>query len=178
MICRSLKECLIVDSRVKNPSQSIAKSVELCMLNSGFLAVALFRVAQFLYQKKIFWRISAYLTRLNIFLTGFECHISAVIDVGLFVPHAQNIVIGAGVRIGKNVTIYNGVTIGAKKRTSSDIPTESRYPIIESNVEIYTGAKILGPILIGKNVAIGANSVVLKNVPEGRTAIGIPAKVI
>ena len=87
-------------------------------------------------------------------------------------PHPVGIVIGEGVKIGKNVTIYQNVTIGRK-----DIDI-AKYPSIGDNVVIYSGAKILGNIVIGNNSVIGANSVVLNDVPENSVVAGIPAKII
>lgn len=84
-------------------------------------------------------------------------------------PHPMNIVIGDGTRIGTNCTIYNNVTIGQKR---------NQYPVIGDNVVIYPGATIIGPITIGNNVIIGANSLVCKSVPDGVIVAGNPAKVI
>ncbi len=154
-------------------------SLYLCLSNSGALAVILFRISQYLFQKKILWHFSKYIARLNQFMTGFECNIRASIDSGLFIPHSQNIVIGEGVEIGKNVTIYNGVTLGAKTMAmlSPDLDGNSatRYPIVEDDVVIFTGAKLIGFIRVGHNAIIGANAVVLKDVPPHASAVGVPA---
>lgn len=104
----------------------------------------------------------------------YGCYISpkAVIGKNLTLPHPIGIVIGEGAKIGNNVIIYQNVTIGRKNR---NVP---KYPIIEDNVIIYCQSTIIGDITIGKNSIIGSNSVVLENVPEDCTAVGIPAKII
>lgn len=140
------------------------------------MAVVLFRISQFLWRKRIIWRIAPFIKRLNEILTGFECHLEATIETGLFLAHTQNIVVGEGTRVGKNVTLYNGVTLGASKVASSS--KKDRYPQISNDVIIYSGAKILGNIAIGQGAVVGANAVVLKNIPDGCVAVGVPAKVM
>jgi serine O-acetyltransferase len=176
MICKNLKECFIVDMREKVHDLSLCKSIGLCMKSSSFLAVVLLRISQYCWQKRFVWRLSLYLKRLNEILTGFECHLEATIGKGLFIPHTQNVVIGAGVILGENVTLYNGITLGALAIGSGE--QNQRYPHVGSNVTIYTGAKVIGPISIGYGAVIGANSVVLKNVPRKAIAVGVPAKII
>lgn len=173
----SFVECFTCDSRNLESKPSAITSIKLSLTNSSLLAVILMRVSQYLWHRKIIWRLAPFIKRLNEILTGFECHLEAVIGKGLFLPHTQNLVIGAGVTIGNNVTIYNGVTLGALKLKSGD-DNAQRYPIIHDNVVIYTGAKVIGPITIGSNSIIGANSVVLSDVPDYHVAVGIPAKII
>lgn len=181
MICPNLKDCFLVDIKYLHPEIGFFSILKKCILNSGMLAVVLFRISQYLNEKKFLWRLSPYVFRMNQILTGFECHIGAKIDEGLFIPHSQNIVIGQDVVIGRNVTIYNGVTFGAKTMKKLDPQfgdEKSRYPIVGDNVVIFSGAKLIGHIQIGKNAIVGANSVVLKDIPEGKTAVGIPAKLV
>ncbi len=111
---------------------------------------------------------------------GVEINTKHEIGYGLLVTHPHDIVIGVGVIIGNNVTIYNGVTIGAKKLISEDPNKDvnSRYPEIGNHVTIFTGAKIIGPVTIGSNSAIGANAVVMHSFPENSMIAGIPAKLI
>jgi len=135
------------------------------------------RLSQFFYQKRGLWRLSPLIKRLNEFLTGFECHLGATIGERLFVAHTQNLVIGEGVIIGNNVTIYNGVTLGASSR-GIGTSVNKRYPIVGDEVIIYTGAKILGYVHIGAGATVGANAVVLKDIPAGCVAVGVPAKII
>jgi hypothetical protein len=110
----TLQECFLSDLKRLDPDINLRSSLKKCIFNAGVLAVVLFRITQYLYKKKFIWRLSPFISRINQILTGFECHINADIGQGLFIPHSQDIVIGAGVIIGENVTIYNGVTLGAK----------------------------------------------------------------
>ena len=111
---------------------------------------------------------------------GVEINTKNEIGYGLFIAHPHDIVIGVGVKIGNNVTIYNGVTLGAKKLMAEDSNQEInlRYPIIGNNVTIFTGAKIIGPVKIGDNCTIGANSVVMDSFPSNSMIAGIPARLI
>ena len=106
--------------------------------------------------------------------TKFNCDISysAKITGKISFPHPIGIVIGKEVVIGNNVKIFQQVTLGGKPAN------DPKYPIIEDNVTIYPGAKIIGGIIIGEGSTIAANAVVLKDVPKGKTAVGIPAKII
>lgn len=106
-------------------------------------------------------------------LTGIEIHPGAKIGRRLFIDHGMGVVIGETAEIGDDVTIYHGVTLGG---TSSE--KEKRHPTVKNNVIIGTGAKLLGPITVGENAKVGANSVVLKDVPDNSTVAGIPAKVV
>jgi serine O-acetyltransferase len=176
LICKKIRECFCVDTQFKNNEITSWGSFRLSLTEGRILAVILFRVAQLFWSRRLIWRLSPYIKRMNEILTGFECHLLATIDEGLFIAHSQNIVIGEGVRIGKNVTLYNGVTLGSAFRGGST--QGARYPIIGDNVIIYSGAKVLGPIIVGDGAIVGANAVVLKDVPAGCTAVGVPAKII
>ena len=105
----------------------------------------------------------------------FGCHLSleANISDDLEIIHPVAVVIGEGVTLGKNVKIYQSVTIGSKSRNGN-----TAYPVIEDDVVIFSGAAILGGVTIGKGSVVGANSVVLKSVPADSTAVGVPAKVL
>lgn len=96
----------------------------------------------------------------------------ATIGSGLIFSHGQDIVIGADVKIGKNCTIFNGVTLGNK---NLEFSSKGNQPTLGDNVIISTGAKVLGPVIIGDNVTIGANSVVLQDIPSDSIAVGVPA---
>ena len=177
MICNKLKECFLIDKLETEPDVTVFKSFGMCFKSSSWLSVVLLRITQYLWKKRFVWRFAIYLKRLNEILTGFECHLEATVGKGLFLPHTQNVVVGAGVIIGDNVILYNGVTLGALKMGSGD-EGKQRYPILGDNVTVYTGAKLIGPLTIGSNAIIGANSVVLKDVPSNAIAVGIPAKII
>ena len=94
--------------------------------------------------------------------------------------HPRDIVLGAGCKIGKNVTIYNGVTLGARtiKSEDNEKDTDRRYPTIEDDVILFAGAKVIGPITIGKGSIVGANSVVNKSFPANSNIAGVPAVII
>lgn len=107
-------------------------------------------------------------------ITGIEIHPGAVIGDHLFIDHGMGVVIGETAEVGNNVTIFHGVTLGGIGGEKG----EKRHPTVEDDVVIGAGAKILGPINIGKGAKIGANSVVLKDVPPYTTAVGAPARII
>lgn len=152
----------------KDPAAKSILEVFLCY--PGFHAVNAYRIHHFFYQRKRFLaaRIISQITR---GLTGIEIHSGATIGKNLFIDHGMGVVIGETAEIGDNVTIYHGVTLGGTGKDKG-----KRHPTVEDNVVIGAGAKILGPIVIGANSKIGANSVVLKNVARNSTMVGIPAK--
>jgi serine O-acetyltransferase len=105
-------------------------------------------------------------------LTGIEIHPSAIIGKGLFIDHGMGVVIGQTAVIRDNVTIFQGVTLGGTGKEKG-----KRHPNIEDNVVIGAGAKVLGNITIGANSYIGANAVVIRDVPENSTIVGVPGRV-
>lgn len=109
------------------------------------------------------------------YLTGIQLPLGTIVGGGLKFYHHSNIVINARCIIGTNVSIYNGVTLGIN---ISPRKKDTSPPIIGNNVVIFTGAKIIGDISVGDHCVIGANSVVIKNVPTGSVAVGIPAKIV
>ena len=104
--------------------------------------------------------------------TGIEIHPSAVIGRGFFIDHGMGVVVGETTVIGNNVTLFQGVTLGGTGKERG-----KRHPTIEDNVVIGTGAKILGNITIGRDSMIGANAVVVRNVPEHSTVVGVPGRI-
>lgn len=106
--------------------------------------------------------------------TGIEIHPGAKIGKNLFIDHGMGVVIGETAEVGNNVTIYHGVTLGG----IGDDSNAKRHPTVEDDVMIGAGAKVLGPITIGKGAKIGANAVVLKDVPPYTTVVGVPGKVV
>lgn len=105
----------------------------------------------------------------------FGCYVqaSAIIGPGLRLPHPNGIVIGAGVRIGANCTLYHQVTFGGARQGDWQA---GRYPVIGDNAIIFAGAKVIGPVRIGQDATVAANAVVLTDVPDGYVAVGIPAQ--
>ena len=147
-------------------------SLEVILLYPSIHAIILYRIAHVLYNHKIYF-ISRALSQIARFFTGIEIHPGAKIGKGLFIDHGMGVVIGETTEIGDNVTLYQGVTLGG---TGKD--TGKRHPTLESDVVVGAGAKILGPIRIGKGSKVGANAVVLKDLLANATAVGIPARMI
>jgi serine O-acetyltransferase len=113
------------------------------------------------------------ISQLARWLTGVEIHPSARIGTGFFIDHGMGVVIGETAEVGDYVTLFQGVTLGGTGKERG-----KRHPTLGNHVVVGAGAKILGGISIGDNVKIGANSVVLKNVPANSTVIGVPARII
>ncbi len=146
--------------------------LEVIFTYPGFHAIVFHRIAHWMWNHrlKLLGRILSHISR---FLTGIEIHPGAKIGKGFFIDHGMGVVIGETSEIGDNVTIYHGVTLGGTSFSRS-----KRHPTIENNVTIGAGAKILGPLTIGSNSKIGANSVVITDVPPNSTVVGIPGKIV
>jgi serine O-acetyltransferase len=138
----------------------------------GIKAILLHRIAHFFWKIKMPF-VPRYLSEITRELTGIEIHPGADIGRDFFIDHGGGVVIGETARIGNNVTIYQGVVLGG---TMTD-PVK-RHPTLGNNIVVGTGAKLLGPIKIGDNVKIGANSVVVKDVPPNSVVVGVPGKII
>lgn len=147
--------------------------LDILLTSTGLHAIALYRIAHLFWviRLKLLARIIANITR---FLTGIEIHPAAQIGKGFVIDHGMGVVIGESTRIGDDVLIYQGVTLGG----TGNLSDKKRHPTICNHVMIGAGAKVLGNIKVGTHARIGANAVVLKDVPPGATAIGIPAKFI
>lgn len=161
------------DIRVVLERDPAAKNIlEVILCYSGLHAIWLHRISHFLFKHG--WIVSARLiSNFCRFLTGIEIHPGATIGDGLFIDHGTGIVIGETAEIGKNVTLYQGVTLGGTGKESG-----KRHPTIGNNVVIATGAKVLGSFKVGDHAKIGAGSVVLKEVPPHATVVGIPGRVV
>lgn len=146
--------------------------IEVILCYPGLHAVLFYRLTHKLYKAKWFV-LSRVISQIVRGFTGIEIHPGAKIGKGLFIDHGMGIVIGETAEVGDNVTIYHGVTLGG---TGKDVG--KRHPTVGDNVIVGAGAKVLGPIKIGSNSKIGANAVVLKEVPEGKTVVGIPGRVV
>lgn len=138
----------------------------------GVMAIVHYRIAHWLYMRG-FRRLGRVIMGITGFITNVDIHPQAQIGRRVFIDHAIGVVIGQTAIVGDDVTIYQGVSLGGVSLAKT-----KRHPTIESGVVIGAGAKVLGDITIGKNAKIGANSVVIKDVPSDCTAIGIPARVI
>ena len=166
---RDLKET-IAAYQARDPA---ARSwLEILLLYPGIKAVRSHRLAHwcYLHNLKFLARAVSQRSRRR---TGIEIHPGATIGRRLVIDHGMGIVIGETAEIGDDCLIYHGVTLGG---TGKDVG--KRHPTIGNNVLIGTGAKVLGPIKVGDNSRIAANSVVLKEIPEDSTAVGIPARVV
>lgn len=157
-----------IENVMKNDPAARTK-LEVLLLYQIIHVLIFYRIAHGLYKIKLFF-LARLISQLGRFFTGIEIHPGAKIGKGLFIDHGMGVVIGETAEIGDNVTIYHGVTLGGTGKDKG-----KRHPTVGNNVIIGCGAKILGPISIGDGAKIGANSVVLKDVPKGKTAVGIPA---
>ena len=146
-------------------------------LYPSFHIMIFYKISTFFWKMKLNF-ISRLIMQIGRLLTGIEIHPGAKINKRLFMDHGFGIVIGETTEIGNDVTIYQGVTLGGilPSVESSSQRNQKRHPTIGNNVIIGSGAQILGPIIIGDNARIGANSVVTKNVKENVTVVGIPAR--
>jgi serine O-acetyltransferase len=142
------------------------------VISKGFRAIIFYRLIN---KTKNIILLKNLLFVLNVICNNIEISYTATIGPGLLIPHGQCIVIGGSCIIGRNVTIQQGVTIGNNLDKNRD---GKMQPIIGNNVLIAAGAKIIGPVTIGDNSIIGANSVVTSDIPMNSIAVGIPANVI
>ena len=156
-------------NKVMENDPAARSKIEVFLLYPTIHALIAYRIAHYFYTKKLFF-LARLISQISRFFTGIEIHPGAKIGRGLVIDHGMGVVIGETAEIGDNVTIYHGVNLGGTGKDKG-----KRHPTIGNNVIIGCGAKILGPISIGDGAKIGANSVVLKNVPKGKTAVGIPA---
>lgn len=145
---------------------------EVILTYSGLHAIWAHRIAHAFYKKKFFFLARA-VSQVSRFFTGIEIHPGAKIGRRLFIDHGMGVVIGETCEIGNDVTIFQGVTLGGTGKEKG-----KRHPTVKDNALIATGAKVLGSITIGEYSKIGAGSVVLKDVPEHSTVVGIPGKVV
>ncbi|MGV9182788.1 serine O-acetyltransferase EpsC [Arcanobacterium canis] len=143
---------------------------EVALTYSGVHAVWGYRVAHCLWNHnaKFSARVVSQAAR---FLSGIEIHPGATLGERLFIDHGMGVVIGETAEVGDDVVIYHGTTLGGTSRNAG-----KRHPTVGNRVVIGSGAKVLGPITVGDDAQIGANAVVVKDVPAGNTAVGVPAK--
>ena len=161
---------------IKDRDPASSSSFWIILLYPSIHVMIFYYVSRFLWLRNI-KSIARLLMQIARFLTGIEIHPGAKIGNGFFMDHAMGIVIGETAEIGNNVTIYHGVTLGGIMPAfkSDEQRGIKRHPTLEDGVIIGSGAQILGPIIVGLNARVGANSVVLKSVPEGMSVVGVPA---
>lgn len=159
-------------SAMKKRDPAARTFFELILCYPGLHALILHRIAHFLWKYHLYL-IARFTSHISRFFTAIEIHPAAKIGKRFFIDHGAGVVIGETAQIGDDVHIYHQVTLGA---TSSK--KEKRHPTIGDRVVIGAGAKLLGPINIGNDSKIGANAVVISDVPAGASMVGIPAKQI
>ena len=150
-------------------ARSVLETIFTC---PGFQAIIFHRLNHWLWNKKLHLiaRLTAHIAR---FMTGIEIHPGAVIGDRFFIDHGMGIVIGETAEIGDDVSIYHGVTLGGTTWNKG-----KRHPTLKNNVVVGAGAKILGPITISEGARIGCNAVVVKDIPEGATVVGVPGHIV
>lgn len=146
--------------------------IEVFLCYPGLHAIILYRFAHYLWSKD-FFTTARLLSAFGRFLTGVDIHPAARIGKNLFIDHATGVVIGETAEIGDDVTLYHGVTLGGTSASQG-----KRHPTLGDRVIVGAGAKLLGPIVIGDDARIGSNAVVLKDVPDSATAVGVPAQIV
>jgi serine O-acetyltransferase len=150
-----------------------ARSIwEILLAYPGFHALLLYRAAHWLWGRG-FLTPGRFVSHIGRFLTGVEIHPGATIGRRFFIDHGMAVVIGETAEIGDDVTIYQGVTLGGTSTHRG-----KRHPTIGDSVQIFSGAKVLGPITVGRHSRIGAGSVLVTSVPDHSTVVGIPGKVV
>ena len=156
----------------KTRDPAARNSLEILLCYPGVWSLIFHRIAHglFTHKLKLLGRMVSQFSR---FMTGIEIHPGATIGKSCFIDHGMAVVIGETTEIGDDVTIYQGVTLGG---TGKDVG--KRHPTIGNRVIISTGAKVLGPFSVGDDSKIGAGSVVLEEVPENCTVVGVPGKVV
>ena len=168
MFTRLQEEIAVVFER--DPAARNAWEVITCY--PGFHALLVHRLAHSLWGARLRW-LARVVSHCGRFLTGIEIHPGAQIGRRFFIDHGMGVVIGETAEIGDDCTLYHGVTLGGTSWHKG-----KRHPTLGNGVVLGAGAKVLGPITVGDGARIGSNAVVVKNVPPGATAIGIPARIV
>ncbi|MGN1346779.1 MAG: serine O-acetyltransferase [Eubacteriales bacterium] len=171
-VCRAVQDIRRDVDAILERDPAATSRAEVLLLYSGLHALLLYRVSHALHThgRKFSARAVSQLAK---FLTGIEIHPGASIGKGLFIDHGSGVVIGETAIVGDNCTIYQGVTLGGTGKE-----TGKRHPTLGDNVMVGAGAKLLGNFTVGSNSKIAAGAVVLSDVPENSTAVGIPARVV
>ncbi|MAI36632.1 serine O-acetyltransferase [Alteromonas genovensis] len=166
-------------SRIKDDIQGVfhrdpaaRNTFEVLTNYPGLHAVWLHRISHKLWKAQWKW-LARTLSTFNRWLTGIEIHPGATLGRRVFIDHGMGVVIGETAEIGDDVTLYHGVTLGGTSWKAG-----KRHPTLKNGAVVGAGAKVLGPITIGENGKVGSNSVVVKDIPDGATAVGIPGRII
>jgi len=166
-----IKEIYEDSINIKQKDPAARNIFTVFLLYPGLHAVIFHKISHYLYTKKMYF-LSRLLSQIMRFLTGVEIHPGAVIGKRLFIDHGMGVVIGETAEIGDDCIIYHGSTLGGTGKE-----TGKRHPTIGNNCLVGSGSKLLGPIIIGNNVKIGANAVVLVDVEDNVTVVGINRKI-
>ena len=169
MVFKSLRED-IASIRERDPAAHSWLEVILCY--PGLHALIIYRLAHWFWGMG-FKVLGRFISHVGKIFTGIEIHPGATIGRRLFIDHGTGVVIGETAVVGDDVTLYHGVTLGG-----TSLHKGKRHPTLESGVIVGSGAQVLGPITVGKGARIGANAVVLTEVPPGVTMVGIPARAV
>ncbi len=157
----------------KRNDPAARNAVEILLTYSGVHALAWHRVAYFLHTKLRFKLLARVVSQLSKFYTGIEIHPAAWIEGGVFIDHGSGVIIGETAEVHKGTVIYQGVTLGGTGKERG-----KRHPTIMEDVTLSAGAKVLGGFTVGKGAKIGAGAVVLKEVPEYATVVGVPGRIV
>lgn len=157
---------------VFNRDPAARNTFEILTNYPGLHAIWLHRLSHKLWLAKWFW-LGRSLSTFSRWLTGIEIHPGATIGRRFFIDHGMGVVIGETAEIGDDVTLYHGVTLGGTSWNAG-----KRHPTLQDKVVVGAGAKVLGPITVGKGAKVGSNSVVVRDVPDDATVIGIPGRVV
>jgi serine O-acetyltransferase len=157
---------------IRREDPAAKSDLEILLCYPGLHAVLFHRISHPMYLRGWFV-LARFVSHISRFLTGIEIHPGATIGERLFIDHGLGVVIGETAEIGDDVLLYQGVTIGGTGAQKG-----KRHPTVGNRVVVGTGASVLGNIVIGDDVKIGAGSVVVHSVPEGSTVVGIPARVV
>ena len=164
---------IIEDVRSVFARDPAARNVfEVLTCYSGVQAVLFYRLTHFLWRYRLYW-LARFISTIARWVTGIEIHPGAVIGRRFFIDHGMGVVIGETAIIGDDCMLYHGVTLGG---TTWD--KVKRHPTLKNGVVIGAGAKILGPIILGENVRVGSNSVVVRSIDENETVVGIPGRIV
>lgn len=157
---------------VKMRDPAARSTLEVICCYPGFWAIIFHRISHWFWIHSMrFW--ARFLSHISRFLTGIEIHPGAQIGKRVFIDHGMGVVIGETAIVGDDVLIYQGVVLGG-----TSLSKGKRHPTVENAVVVGSGAKVLGDITLGHSSKIGAGSVVLKDVPEGATAVGVPSRIV
>jgi serine O-acetyltransferase len=164
---------IIEDVRSVFARDPAARNVfEVLTCYSGVQAVLFYRLTHFLWRYRLYW-LARFVSTFARWVTGIEIHPGAVIGRRFFIDHGMGVVIGETAIIGDDCMLYHGVTLGG---TTWD--KVKRHPTLKNGVVIGAGAKILGPIILGENVRVGSNSVVVRSIDDNETVVGIPGRIV